>query len=107
MFCFCSFRTFALFFTSNSVVFADRGRKLIHCPRAQGTLATPLVEGGTKTDSLTTGRQFKLGIFYRFSTKQLTVKHTSILAPNEGFLLFPIPRISSEGPHKANLIVKP
>jgi len=31
-----------LFFTSNSVVFADRGRKKISCPRAQGILATPL-----------------------------------------------------------------
>jgi len=31
-----------LFFTSNSVVFVDRGRKIIPCPRAQGTLATPL-----------------------------------------------------------------
>jgi len=31
-----------LFLTSNSVVFVDGGRKNISCPRAQGTLATPL-----------------------------------------------------------------
>jgi len=31
-----------LFFTSNSIVFVDRGRKNIFCPRAQDTLATPL-----------------------------------------------------------------
>jgi len=30
------------FFTSNSIVFVERGRKNISCPRAQGTLATPL-----------------------------------------------------------------
>jgi len=28
--------------TSNSVVFVDKGRKNISCPRAQGTLATSL-----------------------------------------------------------------
>jgi len=33
-----------LFFTSNSVIFVDRGRKIIPCPRAQGTLATPLLK---------------------------------------------------------------
>jgi len=32
-----------LFFTSNSVVFVDRGRKNISCPRAQDTLAPPLI----------------------------------------------------------------
>jgi len=32
-----------LFFTSNFVVFVDGGRKNISCPRAQSTLATPLV----------------------------------------------------------------
>jgi len=32
-----------LFFTSNSVVFVDEVRKNISCPRAQGTLATPLL----------------------------------------------------------------
>jgi len=31
-----------LFFNSNSVSFAEEGRKNISCPRAQGTLATPL-----------------------------------------------------------------
>jgi len=31
-----------LFFISKSVVFVDRRRKNISCPRAQGTLATPL-----------------------------------------------------------------
>jgi len=31
-----------LIFFSNSVVFVDRGRKIIPCPRAQGTLATPM-----------------------------------------------------------------
>jgi len=31
-----------LFFSSNSVVFVDRRRNNISCPRAQGTLATPL-----------------------------------------------------------------
>jgi len=35
-----------LFFTSNSVVFVDRGRKNIFCLRAQGTLATPLIKEG-------------------------------------------------------------
>jgi len=32
-----------LFFNSNSVSFAEGGRKNISCSRAQGTLATPLV----------------------------------------------------------------
>jgi len=32
-----------LFFISNSVIFIERGRKYISCPRAQGTLATPLL----------------------------------------------------------------
>jgi len=31
-----------LFFNSNSVSFVEGGRKNISCPRAQGTLATPL-----------------------------------------------------------------
>jgi len=35
-------KNISLFFTSNSVAFVDRGRKNISCPRAQGTLATPL-----------------------------------------------------------------
>jgi len=30
------------FFNSNSVSFVEGGRKSISCPRAQGTLATPL-----------------------------------------------------------------
>jgi len=43
MFCFCFFWTFApIFFTSKSIVFVDGGRKNISCPRAKGTLATPL-----------------------------------------------------------------
>jgi len=33
---------FAPIFNFNSVVFVDRGRKNISCPRAQDTLATPL-----------------------------------------------------------------
>jgi len=33
-----------LFFISNSVVFVAGGRKNISCPRAQGTLATPLLK---------------------------------------------------------------
>jgi len=33
---------FYLFFTSNSAVFVDRGRKNDSCPRAQSTLATPM-----------------------------------------------------------------
>jgi len=39
---FASSKFLQLFFTSNSVVFVGRGRKNISCPRAQGTLATPL-----------------------------------------------------------------
>jgi len=39
---FASSALFHLFFTSNFVVFVDRGRKIIPCPRAQDTLATPL-----------------------------------------------------------------
>jgi len=42
MFCFCFLRTFAPIFTSNILVFVDRGRKNISFPRAQSTLATPL-----------------------------------------------------------------
>jgi len=42
MFFFASFALLYLFITSNSVVFVDRGRKTIPCPRAQGSLATPL-----------------------------------------------------------------
>jgi len=34
-----------LFFNSNFVSFVEGGRKNISCPRAQGTLATPLGEG--------------------------------------------------------------
>jgi len=45
MFCFCFFRTFHLLLTSNSAVFVDRGSKNISCPRTQGTLATPLLNG--------------------------------------------------------------
>jgi len=41
-FVFASSALLHLFFTSNSVVFIDRGRKNISCPRAQDTLATPL-----------------------------------------------------------------
>jgi len=39
---FVSSKFLQLFFTSNSVVFVDRGRKNISCSRAKGTLATPL-----------------------------------------------------------------
>jgi len=31
-----------LYFNLNSVIFVEGGRKNISCPRAQGTLATPL-----------------------------------------------------------------
>jgi len=48
MFCFTSSSLLHLFFTSNSVVFVDKGRKSISCPRAQGTLATPLAACGTE-----------------------------------------------------------
>jgi len=41
---FASFSVLRPFFTSNLVVFVDRGRKVIPCPRVQGTLATPLPE---------------------------------------------------------------
>jgi len=44
---FASFALLHLFFTSNSVVFVDRERKIISCPRAQGTLATPLSGSAT------------------------------------------------------------
>jgi len=37
-----SFALLHLSFTSNSVVCVDGGRKNVSCPRAQGTLATPL-----------------------------------------------------------------
>jgi len=40
---FASSKILQLFFISNSVVFVSRGRKNIFCPRAQGTLAMPLV----------------------------------------------------------------
>jgi len=40
---FASFALMHLFFNSNSVNFVEGGRKNISCPRAQGTLATPLV----------------------------------------------------------------
>jgi len=39
---FASFALLHVFFTSNSVDFVDRGRKIIPCPKAQGTLTTPL-----------------------------------------------------------------
>jgi len=39
---FASFKLLHLFFTLKSVVFVDRGRKNIFCPKVQGTLATPL-----------------------------------------------------------------
>jgi len=39
---FASSKLLRLFFTLNSVVFLDRERKNISCPRAQGTLVTPL-----------------------------------------------------------------
>jgi len=39
---FASSKFLHLFFTSNFVVFIDRGRNNISCPRAQGTLAMPL-----------------------------------------------------------------
>jgi len=40
---FAPFAVLHLFFNSNSVSFVNGGRKNISCPRAQGTLATPLV----------------------------------------------------------------
>jgi len=40
---FCIFQILQLFFTPNSVTFVDKRRKNISCPRAQGTLATPLI----------------------------------------------------------------
>jgi len=43
-----SFRTY--FSTSNSVIFVDGGRKNISCPRAQGTLATPLLNTVLEND---------------------------------------------------------
>jgi len=39
---FASFALLHLFFNSNSVSFVEGGHKNISCPRAQGTLATPL-----------------------------------------------------------------
>jgi len=39
-----------LFFSSTSLVFVDRGRKNISCPRAQGTLDTPLLRPLPKKD---------------------------------------------------------
>jgi len=42
---FASFALLHLFFTSNSVVFVDRGRKNVSCSRAQSKLATPLALG--------------------------------------------------------------
>jgi len=41
---FAFFALLHLFFTSNLVVFVNRGRKIIPCPRAQGTLATSMCE---------------------------------------------------------------
>jgi len=46
---FASSILFHLFFTSNSVVFVDGGYKNTSCPRAQETLATPLLEAGVLT----------------------------------------------------------
>jgi len=43
---FASFALLHLFFNLNSVSFVERGRKNISCPRAQGTLATPLCLSG-------------------------------------------------------------
>jgi len=40
---FASFALLHVFFNSNSVSFVKGGRKNISCPRAQGTLATPLL----------------------------------------------------------------
>jgi len=42
MFCFPFFCALLLFFYLKSAVLVDGGRKNISCPRAQGTLATPL-----------------------------------------------------------------
>jgi len=39
---FTSFALLGLFFTSNSVVFVDRGSKIIPYSRVQSTIATPL-----------------------------------------------------------------
>jgi len=40
---FASSKFWLLYFTSNSVVFVDRGRKNISCPRAQDSLVTLLL----------------------------------------------------------------
>jgi len=40
---FASYGLLRLFFASKLVVFVDRRRKIIACPRAQGTLAPPLI----------------------------------------------------------------
>jgi len=48
IFCFCFFRSFRTYFSFRTVVFVDGGRKNISCPRAQGTLATPLFKQSWK-----------------------------------------------------------
>jgi len=40
---FCFFQTFAPIFHFKTVIFVDKWRKNISCPRAQDTLATPLL----------------------------------------------------------------
>jgi len=59
-----------LFFSSNSEVFVDRGRKNISCPRAQGTLAMPLnkVRSTLETHSMNAtkvGESNKAGVWGR------------------------------------------
>jgi len=63
MFCLCFFHILHLFFNSNSVSFVEGGQKNISCPRAQGTLATPLPQSGgyvQSGDYLNTDVQFLL-----------------------------------------------
>jgi len=43
MFCFCFFRSFCAYFSLQTLVFGDGGRKNVSCPMAQGTQATPLL----------------------------------------------------------------
>jgi len=49
---FASYALLHLSFNSNSVNFIEGGRKNISCPRAQGTLATPLTPTKTQLEFL-------------------------------------------------------
>jgi len=49
---FASSALLQLFFNSNSVSFVEGGCKNISCPRAQGTLATPLQGVSKRMDRL-------------------------------------------------------